>query len=200
MYNQPISKRDIGDGSIALSKRVSYDRSATGKMREAIVYVRFPVRKNGLDAIVSVFHPLRRIPQFWSVVGSGIDSDPSRVISVPGCFVNAGSLNVLRCGTPGLVTPFAGILKGDTFVDNPPAGAFPGMVYVLDVDLTQSILLMSEPATAPIAYPPGITVDFSQATARAPGLVYTDNPAPFTETSVAFRCTVPCTWAKIALR
>ncbi len=33
-----------------------------------------------------------------------------------------------------------------------------------------------------------------------PGTVYTDTPAPFSQTHVAFRCTKPNTWAVIALR
>jgi hypothetical protein len=32
-----------------------------------------------------------------------------------------------------------------------------------------------------------------------PGVIYTDSPAPFTTTSVAFRCKEPYTWAYIAL-
>ena len=33
-----------------------------------------------------------------------------------------------------------------------------------------------------------------------PGTIYTDTPAPFSRTHVAFRCTKPNTWAVIALR
>jgi len=33
-----------------------------------------------------------------------------------------------------------------------------------------------------------------------PGTIYTDTPAPFSRDTVAFRCTVPYTWAVIALR
>lgn len=38
------------------------------------------------------------------------------------------------------------------------------------------------------------------AAGTAPGTVYTDSPQPFTAQTVSFRCTVPRTWAKIALR
>lgn len=41
-------------------------------------------------------------------------------------------------------------------------------------------------------------IDASPGT--APGTVYTDSPKPFSRTHVAFRCTVPNTWALIALR
>ena len=33
----------------------------------------------------------------------------------------------------------------------------------------------------------------------APGIIYTDTPAPFTNIVAMFRCTVPYTWAKILL-
>lgn len=42
-------------------------------------------------------------------------------------------------------------------------------------------------------------IDSTVAGAR-PGEIYTDTPAPFSRTHAAFRCTVPNTWAVIALR
>ena len=201
MYKKPtvFGSKSIADGSVRTAN-VFYDRNNTGKIAEAIVYVTFPERDYtvsgvslGIDPLMAVQHPLGRIPKMWSVVGSGIDTDPNANISVASCGVAAGS-HVLSNATPGA---FAGVHRGDQISDS-PATWFNAGTYVVDVSLDGTTITMNQPA---INTGSGtVTAIFTEGAARAPGQIYTDNPEPFTASSVAFRCTVPYTWAKIALR
>lgn len=199
MYSKPrYGSSDLGSGAVTTAKRLTFDANSTGKVREALVFLTFPEREGGQDALVSVQHTLGRTPKLWTVVGSGIDSDPSSEEQL-GCCTIAGraDITVPFPGSPD----FKSVHKGDMVSDLTDWTTIHQGTTVLDINPYGNILIMSHPAKLTWGpFPAQVSLVFTQSTARAPGQIYTDNPAPFTRNSVAFRCTVPFTWAKIALR